>query len=624
MGCAVSHAVKQDRQSRYNSEDSVSITRKYRYAYVEDTYEVGKKPRDNKVDTDTDQEESQRIGQTVTAIGQVSLANSDEKLLMICQTDSDFVAKLYIKHDPFVFEGSFINDEQGVKKFSQCGEGLYASIDMEDEGRIELHCEEDLSSSVFPVELLTTCSASQTVIYNFFILPGLSLCISPEPTSPHLCTVEARISELESETEKITEHADEIEVEVKHLHVTTLSLTKAIDVSNSNLQKSFRRLTSRENILDVLYNQGGAKPFLHNSFADVHHPTPMLINTKFLTAVKSVQGNSHDNEHSALSECLKHMDEWDFDIFKLDKVTNGGALLYLGLALCYRYDLPNLLNIDEEVMVNFWQGIHAGYHRNAYHNQLHAADVLQITHFIIVNGLGKAMCMKPIDHLAALVAAAAHDYDHPGLNNNFHIRTKSYLATLYNDRSVLENHHSSCVFEGLRHIDHDILSSLTTDSRKTVRDTALDMILSTDMGSHAKIVSNFKRRLRDPVAPLNRRDDLRLCLSMAVKTADISNCSRPLHLYAQWADRIAEEFYIQGDAELNLFVPVSPFMDRGRHATDFPNGQISFINYIVSPLFELMSEFLPELSFANEYCSSNRAYWSKMLQDARAPVAGSV
>lgn len=40
-----------------------------------------------------------------------------------------------------------------------------------------------------------------------------------------------------------------------------------------------------------------------------------------------------------------------------------------------------------------------------------------------------------------------HDYDHPGLNNNFHLKIQSYLATLYNDRSVLENHHLAEVFD---------------------------------------------------------------------------------------------------------------------------------------------------------------------------------
>lgn len=53
----------------------------------------------------------------------------------------------------------------------------------------------------------------------------------------------------------------------------------------------------------------------------------------------------------------------------------------------------------------------------------------------------KASPLNQQDVLAALIASMIHDYDHPGLNNNYHIKTQNYLATLYNDRSILENHH---------------------------------------------------------------------------------------------------------------------------------------------------------------------------------------
>jgi len=42
---------------------------------------------------------------------------------------------------------------------------------------------------------------------------------------------------------------------------------------------------------------------------------------------------------------------------------------------------------------------------------------------------------------ALFISSAAHDVDHPGNNNIYEIKTKSKLATLYNDQAVLENHH---------------------------------------------------------------------------------------------------------------------------------------------------------------------------------------
>ena len=59
--------------------------------------------------------------------------------------------------------------------------------------------------------------------------------------------------------------------------------------------------------------------------------------------------------------------------------------------------------------------------------------------------------MQPIftqlEVFAALVAAIIHDVDHPGRNNQFLVSTEDSLAILYNDESVLENHHLAVAFE---------------------------------------------------------------------------------------------------------------------------------------------------------------------------------
>jgi hypothetical protein len=48
--------------------------------------------------------------------------------------------------------------------------------------------------------------------------------------------------------------------------------------------------------------------------------------------------------------------------------------------------------------------------------------------------------------LSALVASAIHDHDHPGRNNNYCIAVNDPRALLYNDKSVLENHHLASSF----------------------------------------------------------------------------------------------------------------------------------------------------------------------------------
>ena len=44
------------------------------------------------------------------------------------------------------------------------------------------------------------------------------------------------------------------------------------------------------------------------------------------------------------------------------------------------------------------------------------------------------------------MAGAVHDVAHPGLTNQFLVATASPLSLLYNDQSVLENHHAATAF----------------------------------------------------------------------------------------------------------------------------------------------------------------------------------
>lgn len=342
--------------------------------------------------------------------------------------------------------------------------------------------------------------------------------------------------------------------------------------------------------------------------------------------VAQVSDAEHKQALSALTDqgkqivmrALEKIDQWDFDVFAVQHFSGGHALFYTLYALLLRYGLFSTFGLDEVKVVNFLSQIEAGYQPNPYHNSTHAADVLHITHYIIKKGgLQETSILKNESLFAALIAAAIHDYDHPGINNNFHIKSQSYLARLYSDRSILENHHVSEVFELMKDPRFDILSVLPPDARKDVHDTVVDMVLATDMGLHQRILQTFKKRLSDEKDQgdkagghlLSRKEDQRLAMSMAIKMADISNCGRPENLYLTWATKIHDEFFLQGDRELNIGVPISPFMDRS--TPSMAKSQVAFMNFVVVPLFESMSDFLPKLSFTVDLVESNMRYWQE-------------
>mmetsp|Transcript_1543 Transcript_1543/g.4465 ORF Transcript_1543/g.4465 Transcript_1543/m.4465 type:complete len:82 (+) Transcript_1543:932-1177(+) len=56
-----------------------------------------------------------------------------------------------------------------------------------------------------------------------------------------------------------------------------------------------------------------------------------------------------------------------------------------------------------------------------YHNNIHAADVVQSLAALLSEAETCAE-LSPIERLAVLVAAVAHDLGHPGVNNDFLVK----------------------------------------------------------------------------------------------------------------------------------------------------------------------------------------------------------
>ena len=78
------------------------------------------------------------------------------------------------------------------------------------------------------------------------------------------------------------------------------------------------------------------------------------------------------------------------------------------------YHVPSRLGCDEKTLHNWLTVIEYNYHlNNSYHNSTHAADVLQATAKFMQSERLKMM-LDPLDEVAALIAATAHDIDHPG------------------------------------------------------------------------------------------------------------------------------------------------------------------------------------------------------------------
>lgn len=110
-------------------------------------------------------------------------------------------------------------------------------------------------------------------------------------------------------------------------------------------------------------------------------------------------------------------------------------------------------------------------------------------------------------------------------------------------------------------------------------------------------------------------------MQVLMKCADISNCVRPIGICEKWVKRLCDEFFAQGDLEKSLGLVVSPFMDRD--ATNIPDMQTGFIDFVASPLFRPFGELLPSCKPLVESMDQNRATW-QMRKLSSSPFSSAV
>jgi hypothetical protein len=92
------------------------------------------------------------------------------------------------------------------------------------------------------------------------------------------------------------------------------------------------------------------------------------------------------------------------------------------------------------------------------------------------------------------------DHDHPGLNNNFLVNTHDPKAVLYNDKSVLENHHCAAAFQHLMNPENNFIEKLDKKVYRQMRTQIVDMVLSTDLAQHFSLLTVFKKKVRSCAA----------------------------------------------------------------------------------------------------------------------------
>ncbi|XP_021781697.1 cGMP-inhibited 3',5'-cyclic phosphodiesterase B isoform X3 [Papio anubis] len=291
---------------------------------------------------------------------------------------------------------------------------------------------------------------------------------------------------------------------------------------------------------------------------------------------------------------IEKMSNWNFPIFELvEKMgeKSGRILSQVMYTLFQDTGLLEIFKIPTQQFMNYFRALENGYRDIPYSdgriNRGRIAYISSKSCSIPDESYGCLSSNIPALELMALyVAAAMHDYDHPGRTNAFLVATNAPQAVLYNDRSVLENHHAASAWNlYLSHPEYNFLLHLDHVEFKRFRFLVIEAILATDLKKHFDFLAEFNAKANDVnsngIEWSNENDRLLVC-QVCIKLADINGPAKVRDLHLKWTEGIVNEFYEQGDEEANLGLPISPFMDRS--SPQLAKLQESFITHIVGPL----------------------------------------
>ncbi|XP_051828290.1 cAMP-specific 3',5'-cyclic phosphodiesterase 4C isoform X1 [Antechinus flavipes] len=343
-----------------------------------------------------------------------------------------------------------------------------------------------------------------------------------------------------------------------------------------------------------------------------------LPHSSSFTAAAIPKFGVKSDQEQLLEKELKDTNRWGLDVFKVAELSGNRPLTAIMYSIFQERDLLKTFQIQPDTLVTYLLTLEDHYHSDvAYHNSLHAADVAQSTHVLLLTPALEAV-FTDLEILAAIFASAIHDVDHPGVSNQFLINTNSELALMYNDASVLENHHLAVGFKLLQEKNCNIFQNLSVKQRQSLRKMVIDMVLATDMSKHMNLLGDLKTMVETKkvtslgVLLLDNYSDRIQVLQSMVHCADLSNPTKPLELYRQWTDRIMVEFFQQGDREREKGMEISPMCDK--HTASVEKSQVGFIDYIAHPLWETWADLVhPDAQEILDTLEDNREWYHSMI-----------
>ena len=122
------------------------------------------------------------------------------------------------------------------------------------------------------------------------------------------------------------------------------------------------------------------------------------------------------------------------------------------------------------------------------------------------------------------------------------------------------------------------------ESRKMI----IAIVLNSDFSMHFSLMTTLKTKLGNNLQP-DQMEDRVLILSVLLRCADSFKVARDgRSVFTKWLEAMFAEYYIQGDMERQLELPVTKFMDKDQAG----NKEKAYLNYVTVVCRPLLTTFL--------------------------------
>eukprot|EP00877_Chromochloris_zofingiensis_P000698 jgi/Chrzof1/10629/Cz05g05230.t1 len=298
-----------------------------------------------------------------------------------------------------------------------------------------------------------------------------------------------------------------------------------------------------------------------------------------------------DHLDSLIAEIKSKVWDWELNVFDIQERSGGHPLYVVGMAVLEELGLVDGWKIDRQTLAKYILAVEGQYKPNPYHNATHAADFTQAAAVVLKSVHQHMGQLSQLEDFCVIMASVVHDLSHPGVNNDFLVKSRDSTAIVYNDRSVNENMHVSKAFQlALENPELNIFSKFSDEEYMQARRWIVGMVLSTDMAVHYELLNKYKAALsQEPDERAWKERDL--MYQMVVHIADLINTARPFNLALKWGELVTTEFLQQGGKEAQLGLPVSRPCDH--QLVSLPGAQLFVIDTFVLPTLELLQTTAP-------------------------------